>query len=337
MVDLTRPDKTRLGIDRQLTQRLENFTKNMQYRTLGKTNLKVSALSYGAAPMGGAFGQMELAEAIRAFHCALDHGINFVDVAPYYGVTRAETVLGQVLKTVPRDRYYISTKLGRYDTASFDFSPKRVRESVDESLQRLGLDYVDAMICHDIEFVPIQPILEETLPAVEQLKREGKFRYFGVSGLPLKIFDLVLPHYDLDVILTYCHYALNDTSLERLLPAIGQQNLGLILGAPLAMGLLTQAGPLPWHPSGDEIKRKCAEAAAYCTAAGVDIAQLALAFCLREPRIHTVLCGMKSEAEVQSSLIALELQIDPDVLAGVQRILAPVRDASWPSGLAENN
>lgn len=309
----------------------------MQYRTLGKTGLKLSALSYGGAVMGGNFGQMDAPEAIRAFHMALDHGVNYVDVAPYYGVTRAETVLGQVLKEVPRDKYFISTKLGRYDTDVFDFSPARVVSSVEESLSRLGLDYVDMMICHDIEFVPIEAVIEETLPAIELLKRQGKVRHFGVSGLPLKIFEMVLPRYSLDVILSYCHYGLNDTSLTRLLPWIGKQNLGLILGAPLAMGLLTPQGPQPWHPAGAELKQKCAEAAAFCSSKGVDIAQLALAFSLGERRIHSVLCGMKNEAEVKSSLAALDYQIDPELLAGVQAILAPVKDKSWPSGLEENN
>ena len=309
----------------------------MEYRILGKTGLKVSALSYGAAVMGGNFGQMDLDEAIRAFHVALDHGVNYVDVAPYYGVTRAETMLGQVLKQVPRDRYLLSTKLGRYDLNSFDFSPARVQSSVDESLARLGVDYVDIMICHDIEFVPIEPVITETLPAVEKLKQAGKIRHFGVSGLPLKIFDKVLPRYVLDLILSYCHYGLNDTTLLRLLPEIERQNLGLILGAPLAMGLLTPQGPMPWHPAGESIKAKCAEASAYCAARGVDIAQLALAFCLQEKRIHTVLCGMKSEAEVHSALMALQLKVDPELLQAVQQILSPIQDQSWLSGLKENN
>ncbi len=309
----------------------------MQYRTLGKTGLEVSALSFGGAVMGGNFGPMDLAEATRAFHAALDHGVNYVDVAPYYGVTRAETMLGQVLKTVPRDKYIISTKLGRYDVDSFDFSPERVVSSVDESLARLGLDYVDIIICHDIEFVEIEPVIEETLPAVDKLKQAGKLRFLGVSGLPLKIFEMVIPRFELDVILSYCHYGLNDTSLTRLLPWVGKQKMGLILGAPLAMGLLTPQGPLPWHPADDELKQKCAEAALFCSSKGVDIAQLAVAFSLQETRIHSVLCGMKSEAEVMTCLGSLDMQIDPEVLAGVQEILAPVKNRTWQSGLEENN
>lgn len=309
----------------------------MQYRTLGKTGLKVSALGFGGAPMGGAYGQMEVDEAIRAFHHALDHGINYVDVAPYYGVTRAETVLGQVLKTVPRNRYIISTKLGRYDAASFDFSPARVTASVDESLQRLGLDSVDIMICHDIEFVEIEPVIEQTLPAVEKLKQQGKFQHFGFSGLPLKIFETVLPRYSVDLILSYCHYSLNDTTMTRLLPLIESQNLGLILGSPLSMGLLTRAGPPAWHPAGEDIKQACAKAAAYCDSVGIDIAQLAVAFSLQNPSIHTVLCGMKNEAEVESNLAALDFRIDPEIFAAVLEILAPIQGKTWPSGLPENN
>ena len=309
----------------------------MQYRKLGKTGLEVSALSFGGAVMGGNFGEMGVAEAKRAFEVALDQGVNYVDVAPYYGVTRAETVLGEVLKGIPRDKYLISTKLGRYDMASFDFSPARVVSSVDESLTRLGLDYVDMMICHDIEFVEIEPVIEETLPELEKLKTAGKVRHIGVSGLPLKIFEMVIPRYQLDLVLSYCHYGLNDTSLLRLLPWIAKQNMGLILGAPLAMGLLTPQGPMPWHPADEDVKRQCAEAAVFCVSKGVDIAQLAIAFSLGEPRIHTVLCGMKNESEVRTCLAALDYAIDPEVLAGVQEILAPVKNKTWLSGLEENN
>ena len=173
--------------------------------------------------------------------------------------------------------------------------------------------------------------------ALNELKQQGKIRHFGVSGLPLKIFEMVLPRYELDLILSYCHYGLNDTSLLRLLPWIGKQKLGLILGAPLGMGLLTPQGPQPWHPADHELKLKCAEAAAYCASKGVDIAQLALAFSLQETRIHSVLCGMKNEAEVKSSLAALDYQIDPEILAEVQAILATVKDKTWLSGLEENN
>lgn len=116
---------------------------DMEYRTLGKTGLKVSALGFGASPLGGVFGDIDEAEGIRAVHAAVDLGINFFDVSPYYGLTRAETVLGKALKEIPRDRYYVATKVGRYGADQFDFSARRVAASVDESLARLNVDYSD--------------------------------------------------------------------------------------------------------------------------------------------------------------------------------------------------
>src|SRR6187397_1107925 len=104
----------------------------MNYRSLGNTGLQVSALSYGASPLGSVFRPIDEAEGIRTVHTALDLGINFIDVSPYYGLTRAETVLGKALRDVPRERYYLATKVGRYGADEFDFSAKRILASIDE-------------------------------------------------------------------------------------------------------------------------------------------------------------------------------------------------------------
>src|SRR6185295_14412492 len=114
-------------------------------RLLGNTGLKVSALAFGGSSLGSAFRAIDEGEGIRAVHTALDHGINLIDTAPYYGATTAETVLGRALQGVPREKYYLATKVARYgpEPTDFDFSAKRVTASVDESLARLGVDYVD--------------------------------------------------------------------------------------------------------------------------------------------------------------------------------------------------
>ena len=112
----------------------------MEYRTLGKTGLKVSALSFGASSLGSMFRDVEESKAIEAVHAALDCGINFIDVSPYYGLTRAETVLGKALKGIPRDSYYLATKLGRYgdNPEDFDFSLARSKKSIQRKGARLG-------------------------------------------------------------------------------------------------------------------------------------------------------------------------------------------------------
>jgi L-galactose dehydrogenase len=145
----------------------------MEYRDFGKTGLRVSALAYGAAALGGVYGEFDHSTYLSVVHTALDCGINFIDVSPYYGETRAETVLGKALQEIARDRYYLCTKVGRYGSDNFDFSAERVTASVDESLKRLNVDYVDVILCHDVEFVSLDQIVNETLPALRQVQARG--------------------------------------------------------------------------------------------------------------------------------------------------------------------
>ena len=198
----------------------------MNYRTLGKTGLKVSALSYGASPLGSVFHEIDEQAGIRTVHLAIDLGINYIDVSPFYGITKAETVLGKALKDIPRDRYYLATKVGRYDGHAFDFSAERVIRSVDESLQRMNVEYVDVIQCHDIEFGSLAQVVNETIPALRKVREQGKARFIGITGLPLKIFPTVLDQIEADTILSYCHYALNDASLESLLAVLESEGRG---------------------------------------------------------------------------------------------------------------
>ncbi len=309
----------------------------MQTRPLGKTGMNVSILGLGTAPLGGNYGAFEEGEAIRAVRTALELGINFLDSSPYYGITRAETVLGKALVGVPRDSYFLSTKLGRYNVDEFDFSAARVTSSIDESLQRLKLDYVDILIAHDIEFRDMAQVVNETLPAMSKLREQGKARFIGVSGLPLKIYPYVLDRAPLDIILSYCHYCLNDDSLADLLPYLESKNVGIINAAPAAMGLLTNDGPPPWHPAPDELKRACAEAAAYCREQGANITQLAIQYSLANPRIASTFVGSAISSQVVENIRWLDEPLNEELLAAVQKILAPVHNLTWASGRPENN
>ena len=112
----------------------------MQFRPLGRTGLNLSWLSFGASSLGQEFRPVDLSEAMRSVRVALDLGMNFIDTSPFYGRGMSECLLGVALRGVPRDRYYLGTKLGRYDPAHFDFSARRVVESVDVSLHRMGVE-----------------------------------------------------------------------------------------------------------------------------------------------------------------------------------------------------
>jgi L-galactose dehydrogenase len=131
----------------------------MQYRALGKTDLEVSVVAFGAAPLGGVYGHTGPEEAKRAVHLAIDEGINFFDVSPYYGQFLAEHRLGMALEG-RRSKVILATKCGRYDTNEFDFSAHRVFASLDESLRRLRTDYVDLLLAHDVEFADLRQIVE---------------------------------------------------------------------------------------------------------------------------------------------------------------------------------
>ncbi|MDQ2732461.1 MAG: aldo/keto reductase [Armatimonadota bacterium] len=309
----------------------------MTYHPLGSTGLQVSALGYGASPLGSVFRSIDESEGIRTVHTAIDLGINFIDVSPYYGLTRAETVLGKALRDIPRDSFYLATKVGRYGADEFDFSAQRVTASIDESLRRLQVDTIDILQCHDIEFGSVDQVIAETLPALEALRSQGKIRFIGITGYPLKIFREVLDQVKVDTILSYCRYSLNDTSLETLIPYLQGKGVGIISASPLSMGLLTERGAPEWHPAADGVKKACAEAARHCRSQGVDLAQLAMQFALSNNAIATTLVGTASSENLQKNVEWSQSPPDPRLLAEVQAILQPVQNTTWASGRPENN
>ena len=128
----------------------------MRYREWAGARLPVSMVGLGAAPLGDVYGPVDLGSATRAVRTALDMGVNIVDVAPYYGATRAETVLGKALAGVDRESYLLATKVSRYGLDAFDFSAERVRRSVDESLGSLQVIryYVIGLISKQLHVRP---------------------------------------------------------------------------------------------------------------------------------------------------------------------------------------
>ena len=304
----------------------------MKYRKLGNTGLDLSTLSYGASSLGSVFKEINETEGIKTVHTALDLGINFIDVSPYYGLTKAETVLGRALKAIPRDRYYLSTKAGRLAENEFDFSQKSIMNSLEESLQRLGTDYVDILLLHDIEFGSYDQVINEGIPALQKLKEQGKIRFFGVSGLPLSIFDKVLEKTDLDVILSYCHYSLNDTSLVSRIPLLEKKQVGLINAAPLSMGLLNTRPVADWHPASKEVKQTCKKAAEFCVEHGVDIAKLAIQFSVQHEQIPTTLVSTSSTQNITRNVQWATETIDENLLQEVRTILEPIHNETWASG-----
>lgn len=309
----------------------------MDYRPLGNTGLSVSALGYGASSLGGVFGDVDDADARRCVHVALDGGVNFIDVAPYYGLTKAEAALGRILKDVARDRYILATKVGRYGDADFDFSAARTLRSIDESLARLGVEHVDLIQVHDMEFGDLRQIVEETVPTLRRAVDQGKARFVGITGLPVKNFEPVARAVPVDAILSYCHHTLNDTALLDVLPAIERLGVGVINASPLAMGLLSSGQVPAWHPAPATLVEFCKRAAALCAARGASIERLALQFAVAEPRIASTFVGTASSEQMRANLAAVAEPIDGELLADVRAALRPVHNVTWPSGRPENN
>lgn len=308
----------------------------MEYRTLGKTGLQVSKLGFGASPLGNEFGEVDPAEGGRAVHCAIDLGINYFDVAPYYGRTLAESRLGAALEG-HRDKVVLATKCGRYDVDGFDFSSARIRSSIDESLRRLRTDYLDVFLAHDIEFEDRTQIVEEAIPTMRALQREGKARFIGITGLQLSMLREVAEAAPIDVVLSYCRYNLLITDMDDLLtPFVQQQGIGLINASPLHMGILRAGGPPSWHPASVEVKEAGSRLVQFCEQRGVRASDLALQFCLQHDYVSATLSGMSTVEQVRQNIAAATGSADTALIQELSALISPFANRSWPSGRPEN-
>jgi len=310
----------------------------MQTRRLGQTDLQLPILSFGASSLGAEFRSVTLEEALGSVRVALECGLNFIDTSPFYGRGMSEVLLGIALKSVPRDSYTLCTKLGRYDLTHFDFSAKRVAESVDVSLHRLGTDHLDVVLCHDIEFVPMQQIVDETIPALRKIQAAGKVRYIGFSGYPTKIFRFICDQTEVDCVLSYNQYTLQNTRFaDEVIPYLKTKGVGAMNAGPFSARLLTNA-PLPaWLKEPENVKAAARAAAAHCASKGVDIAQLALQYALANPDIATTISGSANPVNIRNWAKWAGEPLDEQLLAEVLAIFAPVKNLGHREGLAENN
>jgi aryl-alcohol dehydrogenase-like predicted oxidoreductase len=309
----------------------------MKTRALGKTGLNLPILSFGASSLGAEFRAVDVNEALASVHVALDNGMNFIDTSPYYGRGMSEVLLGIALEGVPREDYLLCTKLGRYAPAHFDFSPKRVAESIDVSLERLRTDHLDIILCHDVEFVDLDYIVNETLPAVLKAQQQGKVKFVGVSGYPMKMFKYVADRAPLDVILSYNHYTLQNTMLADLAPYLKSKNIGVMNAAPFSARLLTSA-PLPkWHKAPAHVREVAARAANHCAERGSDIAKLALQYSIANEEMTTCVTGSASPTRIAEWAKWAAEPIDQQLLKDVLEILRPIHNWIYVEGRPENN
>ncbi len=312
----------------------------MQYHEIGKTGMKVSSLSFGASSLGGVFHSIKESDAIDAVFAAIDGGMNFIDVSPYYGHYKAETVLGKALKQIPRDKYYLSTKVGRYGkdgVNTWDYSAKRVTDSVYESMERLNIDHIDLINVHDIEFqagLPggLQKVADETLPALVELKQKGIVSHVGITDLQPENIKWVIEHVPagtVEATLCFCHYSLNDELLNDYFDFFEANGVGIINASPLSMGLLSTRGVPDWHPAPKPLVEACRRAVEYCNGKDYPIEKLAIQYAISNPRIATTLFSSANPDNVRKNIAYAEAPIDWNLVKEVQNIIGDQMRVRW--------
>ena len=302
--------------------------------------MKISHLSFGASSLGSVFRETNEKESFEAVEAAIEGGINFIDVSPYYGHYKAETVLGKALRNIPRKKYFLSTKVGRYGkdgVNTWDYSAKRVTDSVYESMERLGIDFIDLINVHDIEFQAARPgglqlVVDETLPALVELREKGVVGHVGITDLQLENLKWVVEHSEKGVvesILNFCHYTLNDDAIVDYLDFFEQRGIGIVNASPLSMGLLSQRGVPAWHPAPKALVEACQKAAQYCTEKGYPIEKLAVQFSVSNPRIASTLFSSANPANVRRNIAWANEEPDWELVREVKEIIGNQQRMTW--------
>lgn len=307
----------------------------MKYYEIGKTGMKVSALSFGASSLGGVFHEINENRALDAVYTAVDNGMNFIDVSPYYGHYKAETVLGKALPNIDRGKYYLSTKVGRYGkdgVNTWDYSAKRAKESVYESMERLHIDYIDLINVHDVEFSDLNQVINETLPALCELREEGVVKHVGITDLQPENLQFIIdrvPQGTVESVLCFCHYCLNDDMLIDYFDYFENKGIGIINASPFAMGLLSKRGVPDWHPAPKALVEACQKATEHCEAKGYPIEKLAIQYAISNPHIATTLFSSANPDNVKKNIQYVEEPIDWQLVKEVQDIIGDQKRARW--------
>ena len=312
----------------------------MRYRQLGSSPLKVSEISIGSWLTYGVGVERNRARA--CIQRALDLGINLIDTANVYGQGAAETMLGEILSSVPRDQYLLATKLfGPMSATDRGLSAAQVYKQVDASLRRLGIEYIDLYQCH--RYDPETP-LEETLHALTDIVRQGKVRYLGFSEWSAEQIRAALAIPDVErFVSSQPQYSMLWRRPElEVIPLCRAEGISQIVWSPLAQGVLSgkyTAGARPAADTraasqdmggfmsnwlGPEVLRTVEELQPVAAQAGVTLAQFALAWVLREPNVASAIVGATRPEQVEENAAASGLTIDPQLFAAADAVLAPI-------------
>lgn len=323
-----------------------------QPEKLGLTDLP--AITFGAGTFSGQYNENVAVDVAGLVKEAYRLGIRSFDTSPYYG--DSEKLLGGGLRElfasgVGREELFIMTKCGRYGVWEFDYSPSTVRKSVKRSCARLGVDYLDVVYLHDVEFVGAEQVLGAA-NALFQLKDEGVIGHVGISGYPLQVLQFLSAQIGsgqrpLDIILSYSHYNIQNSTLTSTIPAFKGHGVKTVLSAsPLSMGLLKESGPPEWHPASSFLKSKIVDAVTYLSKSHDNrytMANVAIGYALRNaPKdgLGSTVIGFCSIQELHEAIELYWEVTSPRseahdmrerVEQQVTKVIGPALNETWPS------
>ncbi|HEX9446533.1 MAG TPA: aldo/keto reductase [Dongiaceae bacterium] len=304
----------------------------MERRQIGKTELSVTVLGFGGAPLGNLYAPVGDAEAQASLEAAWAAGRRLFDTAPFYGYGLSERRVGDALREHPRDQFVLSTKVGRLIRrgwheskaqemfrspmpfhARFDYSYDGVMRSLEDSYQRLGLDRIDIALIHDIgstthgdnHAAMMKAAMEGGYRALDELRRNGQLLAIGLGINETPVCLEAMQHGDFDCVLLAGRYTLlEQAALDDLLPACATRNVSVIIGGPFNSGILARADAADatynYEIAPPEIRGKVRQLVAICQAHRVSLPAAALQFTLAHPVVAGVIPGARTVAEVTS-------------------------------------
>ena len=296
--------------------------------------IRLPRTGLGTAPLGGLFEAVSDETAHATLELAWERGIRFFDTAPLYGLGLSERRLGRFLADKPRDEFVLATKVGRLLRADappdpreshwagtpalnpvFDFSYDGVLRSLEESLERLGLDRVDIVHIHDPDDHHDEA-LAGAYPALDRLRSEDSVGAVGAGMNQVEMLLRFAREADFDCFLVAGRYTLLDqAALPELLPLCVEREIAVIAGGVLNSGILAGGTKFDYRPAPPELLERAAQLEAVCARHDVPLAAAALQFPLRQPAVASVLLGPRSPAQLAQSLDLLDVQIPAELWA----------------------
>jgi D-threo-aldose 1-dehydrogenase len=296
-----------------------------------RTGVEISRLSLGTAAFGGLYRSVSETDCTDTLLTAINNGINFIDTAPHYGKGTSEVRIGKAIAGRDRSSFVISTKVGRILVPSdaeideffmdadntverkFDFSAKGVRQSLESSLERLGIESVEILFIHDPDAHANEAILE-AYPELDRMRSEGIIKAIGVGMNQCAIPTRIMKETDIDVVLIAGRYSLLDQeAMEELLPTALARNVDVIVAGVFNSGILAnpvKGATFDYLPASDELLAKAVRIREVLDEHQVSLTSAALQFPLRHPAVKSVLVGCRSAAEVESNIEEFDKTIE---------------------------